>query len=169
MNTAKINYSIFTDGSVNQKTKTGIGCYLILRTEEISELNQDEIKGKINHSYFTDTSSTKLEIQILLTALECISNQHLSNKLCLNIYTDSQNIITLPTRREKLMQRNFRTGNGERELKNAELYKHFFDYLDRFNCPFIQVEGHKRTYEKSVIDLIFTLVDRESRRLSRGL
>ena len=164
-----IKYSIFTDGSVNQETKTGAGCFLILTDNELLNFDPDYFRRKIERTLFQNTSSTKLEIQTILFALSEIEKNTDLASCKLDIYTDSQNIISLPSRKQKLISRDYRTGNGERELKNAELYQRFLAILDKTDFRIIKVKGHKKKNEKDEIDLIFTLVDRESRRASREI
>jgi ribonuclease HI len=147
---------IFTDGSLNTLTKVGYGAYLVTNTQEFNENLNVLVKR------FENTSSTKLELQTLLWALNEIKN--LDCKI--EIYTDSQNIIGLNSRREKLEQNNYCSLSGK-VLSNSELYKEFYLLNDKLNCDFIKVTGHLASTEKNDIDKIFTLVDRASRNALR--
>ena len=82
---------VFVDGSVNPKSKVGIGAFYLCN--EIENFDENEIKIK----KFEDTSSTKLELECLLWALKTIDSK---DKLL--IYTDCQNIFSLLNREEKL-------------------------------------------------------------------
>ena len=73
---------LFTDGSVNIKTNIGYGAYLMVE-------NKDDVSALVKVKQFEDTSSTKLELQTLLWALEEVKG--LGRKII--IYTYSQNII----------------------------------------------------------------------------
>ena len=154
----KIN--LFCDGSVNPQKKIGFGAYLIyIQTDSIESAKQN-----IHTKKFTDTSSTKLELEVLLWALD---DTQLLNKE-ISIYTDCQNILGLENRREKLESNNYKTSTGK-ILKNHILYKEFYKKRDKLNCRFIKVKGHKPSKEKDSIDDLFTLVDRGSRDALRSL
>ena len=73
----------------------GCGAYLLVNENE--EFNAS-LKDRIKTKTFTNTSSTKLELQTLLCALGELEDA--SEKII--IYTDSQNIIGLPNRRSNL-------------------------------------------------------------------
>jgi len=143
------NIKLFTDSSVNPQKKIGFGSFLVVQNENILFEN---LKESIKTKEFENTSSTKLELETLLWALEEIKN----NEDCIiEVYTDCQNIIGLKNRREKL------------ETANNELYKEFFEKIDKMNLVFIKVKGHKKSSLKDEIDTIFNLVDKASRRALR--
>jgi ribonuclease HI len=150
---------LFTDGSVNTKTKTGYGAYLAVFDLKLSI---DEYKSNIKIKRFENTSSTKLELQTLLWALKDIQSKN--NKTI--VYTDSQNILGLQNRRVRFEKNDYKTKQNKL-LKNHELYKEFFKLTDQFNCEFIKVDGHMPSRNKSSIDKLFTLVDRASRNALR--
>ena len=147
---------LFTDSSVNPQEKTGFGSFLLLNNDETKAF--EDLKKDIKLKRFEDTSSTKLELQTLLWALEEI----VDNELIIDVYTDCQNIIGLEDRREKLEKNNFHSSSGKL-MNNHELYKEFFRKLDELNLTFIKVKGHKKNSLKDEIDNVFNLVDRASR------
>jgi len=119
-------------------------------------------KDNIQTKRFEDTSSTKLELEVLLWALE---DRELIGKNII-VYTDCQNILGLENRREKLETNEYKTSSGK-ILKNHLLYKQFYQKIDEVNCTFIKVKGHKPSDEKDMIDKLFTLVDKGSRNVLR--
>ena len=153
------NIILFTDGSVDNKTHIGFGAYLTIENVETPAV---DLIAKVKTRQFENTSSTLLELQSLLWAIDdgIFSNKEKTIKLI--IYTDSQNILSLLTRRKKLEQRDYYTNSGK-QLKNANLYQHFYNIIDRYDCHIIKVDGHKPQHEKNDIDKIFTLVDKASR------
>jgi ribonuclease HI len=152
------NVILFTDGSVDTKTNIGFGAYLVVENIETPAV---DLIAKVKTKQFDNTSSTFLEVQTLLWAIDDgISSDKEITKLI--IYTDSQNILSLLTRRKKLEQRDYYTNSGK-QLKNANIYQHFFNSIDRYDCQIIKVDGHKPQHEKNDIDKIFTLVDKASR------
>lgn len=152
MNTVKL----FCDGSVNPQSKIGFGAYFIYD----KSLTTQNIKLK----KFENTSSTKLELEVLIWALsdESISD----NKV--DIYTDCQNILGLEKRREKIENNSYKTTTGK-EIKNKELYKAFFKLSDKLKFKLIKIKGHKPSSEKDDTDKLFNLVDKASRRALRDL
>ena len=151
---------LFTDGSVNTKTKTGYGAFLAVFDLSMSI---DEYKSNIPVKRFENTSSTKLELQILIWAL----NEIKSKEDKITVFTDSQNILGLPKRRVRFEKNNY-LSKQNKLLKNHELYKEFFKITDEIKCEFIKLDGHMPSRNKSNIDKLFTLVDRASRNALRN-
>ena len=158
-----LHLQIFTDGSVNTQLKVGYGAYFV-----VSDLNAslDALKDTVKVKYFVQTSSTKLELQTLLWALsETITLVNRSDMI-LSVYTDSQNIISLPGRRDRLEQRNYFSSKNKR-LNNYELYQEFYRLTFGLNCVFVKVAGHQASGKKDMIGRLFGLVDQASRRALR--
>lgn len=150
---------LFTDGSVNTHTNIGYGAYLAVPE---GGLSLDFLKKRVKVSRFEHTSSSKLELQALLWALNDI--QVLGGKV--TVYTDSQNIMSLEGRRDRLEQNNYRSNKNKR-LNNDELYQEFYRLTDHLDCEFVKVRGHQISNQKGDIDRFFTLVDRASRKALR--
>jgi ribonuclease HI len=149
---------LFTDSSVSPQKKIGFGAFLNIIDENISF---EEKKKYIKTKKFEDTSSTKLELQTLLWALDEIENDSF-----IEVYTDCQNIIGLENRRKKLEINDYKSSKG-RLMNNHELYRLFFEKIDKLNLSFIKVKGHKKNSLKDDIDNIFNLVDKASRNALR--
>ncbi len=143
---------LFCDGSVNPQSKIGFGAYFIY---DKNLENQNIFIKK-----FENTSSTKLELETLLWALEDLKD------LDVTVYTDCQNILQLEKRKEKLFGNNFLTSSGKK-VKNEELYKKFYSKIKKLNLNFVKIEGHKKTAFKDDIDKLFNLVDKASRKALR--
>ncbi len=154
------NLHLFTDGSVDNQSGIGYGAFLFLYNLENS---LQEAKDQVQLLGFENTSSTKIELQILLHALKKLKGSF--EKIV--VYSDSQNIYSLIARRQRLEKNNFYT-KANRKIGNADLYIEFFSIVDKWNIEFIKVKGHKSTKEKNKIERIFTLVDRASRRALRN-
>jgi ribonuclease HI len=156
---------VFIDGSANNQLKVGCGACLVLTEAEASTAaNMSSKLPAIKSKTFKDTSSTKLELQTLLWALGELND---TNKKVV-VYTDSQNIIGLPSRRIALEQNEFHSGKGKL-LNNHALYREFFKVIDRIDCDFVKVEGHQASKNKEQHDRLFTLVDRAARSALRNL
>jgi len=150
---------LFSDGSVNTQTHVGFGAYLIVpENTPLEAFETLHVKVKA----FAKTSSTKLELQTLLWALEEVK----SFEDEITLYTDSQNIISLPNRRERFERMDYRT-KQKKIHEHAALYQAFYRVMDERKCSLVKVKGHKQTFDKDTIDRYFTLVDRASREALR--
>jgi len=150
---------IFTDGSVDPKQNIGFGAYLHVKQNEVYD---EFLKSRVKVKRFDATSSTKLELETLLWALNEVNLVDVE----LLIFTDCQNILGLHSRREKFEKNNYLTKKNKK-IANHELYKKFYKITDTLNCQFIKVKGHKPKNEKDNIDKFFTLVDKASRNALR--
>jgi ribonuclease HI len=151
---------LLTDGSVNTQSNIGYGAYLVVSERGLS---LDSLRTRVKVRRFENTSSTKLELQTLLWALNDI--QALGSKVI--VYTDSQNIMGLQGRRDRFEQNDYRSKKNHR-LNNYELYQEFYRITDQLDCELVQVRGHQVSNQKDDIDRLFTLVDRASRNALRG-
>ncbi|MFT6779073.1 MAG: ribonuclease HI [Paraglaciecola sp.] len=154
---------IFTDGSVNSQSKVGYGAYLV-----VSDLctSIDTLKDKMQLKRFEQTSSTKLELQMLLWSLNQTIVLFGESDLTLTIYTDCQNIIGLHSRRSGLEKSHYLSSKNKR-LKNYKLYQEFYRLTSKINCKLVKVVGHQASSKKDEIDKLFSLVDKASRRALR--
>lgn len=159
MDTQK-NLLLFIDGSVNTKAKVGYGAYLEVWDKDLSP---DIPKSSIKVKRFKNTSSTQLELQTLLWALDEIET--VSDKVI--VYTDSQNIFNLQGRRERLEKNDFKSMNNQ-PLHHHELYRQFYKMMDHLDCDIVKVKGHQPTIHKGAIERLFTLVDRASRKAMKA-
>ncbi|WMN11016.1 RNase H family protein [Marivirga salinae] len=157
----KEKHLLFIDGSVNNQLKVGCGAALVIDETQLSEI---ELKERIKIKKFNNTSSTKLELQTLIWALNELDDR--VRKVV--VYTDSQNIVGLPARREALEKADYHSKKGKL-LNHYELYSAFFKIMDDLECEFVKVEGHQASKNKDDYDKIFTLVDRAARKASRDL
>ena len=148
------NY-LFTDGSVSPKLGIGFGAFLHVKENDTCEAL---LKEQVCVKKFTNTSSTKLELETLLWALGEVS----SSSEALIIFTDCQNILGLQARREKFEKHDYLTAK-HKKIANHELYKVFYTITDTLDCEFVKVKGHKPKHTKDNIDALFTLVDKASR------
>jgi len=153
------NLKLFIDGSVDTKTRIGFGAYLAV---DEAGLSLNDLNAKVAVKRFDNTSSTTLELQTLLWAINDVLLLHSETAVQFVIYTDSQNIVGLLARRNKLEQEDYCANSGKR-LNNASLYQQFFMVLDQCNCQIIKLAGHKPKNLKDDLDRVFALVDKAAR------
>jgi len=150
---------LFTDGSVDPQSNIGYGAYLMVAENGLS---LDFLRCRVKVRRFENTSSTKLELQTLLWAMA--DAEILGRRV--RVYTDSQNIVGLMGRRDRLEKNGFQSKKNLR-IRHHALYQEFYHRMDLSDCEFIKVSGHRASHQKDEIDRIFTLVDRASRNALR--
>ena len=165
-------YAIFTDGSVDPKLKTGYGACLIIEEISLSSSSSKSLNDQVYTKKFDHTSSSALEVETLLWALQMFLDQSPSipsnqGPPKVSIYTDSQTIINLPNRRAHLEKTGYRN-QKQTIIKHREKYQLFFKLIDQIDYQLIQVQGHTKVSQKTKIDRIFSYVDQASRRALRA-
>lgn len=149
---------IFTDTSVNPSFNIAVGGYLILddlsqfSLENLdSKLIKDNLKSQINYIQFESRSSTIAEMMTIQYVLQSIENSQKS----ITLYTDCYNFVELVT---------------IRKCRTNDLYTYLIDTTDRLNINVIWTKGHSKAVLKTEIhQKIFTLVDRQARKILRSL
>lgn len=148
------HYLLFTDGSVNTKSKIGHGSFLVLNEKDLASPELD-----IRTKRFQNTSSTKLELETLLWALSTIDIGNAE----LSVFTDSSMIIGLNDRRGNLEKNSFFSANNK-PLNNHLLYRDFYRVYDQMDFKLFKVKGHSKSSEKDRYDHFFSIVDKASRK-----
>jgi len=150
---------LYTDGSVDPDSGTGFGAYLAV---EDPGQSVESLEPLVKIVSFDQTSSTRLEPQVLLHALGEVR----SFVGRVTVHTDSQNVVGLVGRRSRLEGAGYRSRSG-RLLNNHDLYREFYLLIDEQDCEFVKVRGHRASGQRSRTDKLFTLVDRASRKAMR--
>ncbi|MRR05544.1 MAG: ribonuclease H [Deltaproteobacteria bacterium] len=163
------SFALFTDVSSNPQRKCGVGACLLLPASCLEylpqEINRTEISAHLRFKRFADTSSTKLEVQTVLWALENYQSQCCgSDPGNLQVFTDSQCVTGLPGRRAGLEASQFLSRRSGQLLKNAPLYQAFFAAHDSLRFQLVKVAGHTRACSRNTVQQIFSCVDMEVRK-----
>jgi len=162
------SFALFTDVSVNPQRKLGVGAYLLVPASflecEAHDIEHGKVTARLNTRRFAETSSTKLELQTALWALED-SREELTGAATgsLRMYTDSQCVVGLMGRRSALTNRNFVAQRSGRPLAHATLYREFYEAYDRLGFQLIKVPGHSTACSHDTVQRIFSYVDRDVR------
>lgn len=152
---------LLTDGSVDVKSKTGIGAYILLIKTKREEY---EPIIKLQTKIFSHTSSTRLELETFLWAVDEVYKYQSPKGL--EIYTDSQNTVGLLARRLKLEKSNFLNKKGLPK-KHADLYRTFFLLMDKYPINIHKIKGHNPTDQRTELEQFFGLVDKGAREALR--
>jgi ribonuclease HI len=163
------SFALFTDVSMNPQRKCGVGAYLLVCASYIENAPHDnaraEISARLRFMRFADSSSTKLEVQTVLWALENIRTELKgSDPGSLQVFTDSQCVAGLPERRAGLEANHFLSKRSGLSLANAPLYSAFYAAYDELEFEVIKVAGHSRANSFDTVQRIFSYVDKEVRR-----
>jgi len=160
--------ALFTDISVDPRSRIGVAACLLLPAAFLDTPTHDidcgELSGKLLCRQFTDTSSTKLELQAVLWGAELYRTLVSDHERCgLRLYTDSQCVCGLPARRERLEGSDYQAARSGRRLANADLYAELFAASDELGFEIAKVAGHSRSSSHDSVRRIFSIVDRGAR------
>jgi ribonuclease HI len=145
-----MNMLIFSDASADPQLKTGFGAYLVITDADMNTiLTENTLKEKLKVKQFSSTSSTQLEIETILCALQDLTLQQPASALInkVTVYTDSQGVIELPKRRTALELSDF-AGRGNKRLKQDRLYQTFYRMQDNIRFELKKLRGHTNVTEK---------------------
>lgn len=161
-------YALFTDVSVNPRSGCGVGAYVVLPVSFLESPPEDiepaDMAERLVTRRFADTSSTKLEVQTVVWALEEYRKERQPQGTAkLLLYTDSQCVAGLQGRRAALESRGFMSKTTQQELQNASLYRQYFRLADELGLEVIKVAGHSRSHSLDTVHTIFSVVDRAVR------
>ncbi len=163
------NFALFTDVSLNQGSKCGVGVFLIIPSSLLAlppeNIKKSEIVKSMRVRRFESSSSTKLEVQTALWGIQYFRETlNISSKNKLSVYCDSQCIAGLPKRRSRLETANFCSNGSKRLLNHADLYRRFYQLQDELGFDVIKVTGHSRSSSHDTVHRIFSYVDRWARK-----
>lgn len=164
-----ITFALFTDVSVNPQRKLGIGGYLLIPVtfleNEPHEIERGALSAQLKIKRFTDTSSTKLELQTVLWALEDLRDELAGPAPgTLQVFTDSQCVTGLLGRRKHLTENDYISKRSRQPLPHALLYRELYAAYDRLNFQLNKVTGHSPSCTHDTARRIFSYVDREVRK-----
>jgi ribonuclease HI len=162
-------FALFTDVSLNPQRKVGVGGYLLVHVQFLERephgIEQSEVSSRLKMKMFEETSSTKLEVQTVLWALESSWEDLIGSAGGdLRIYTDSQCVAELLRRRSGLESSDFIARRSGRQLPHASLYRAFYAAYDQLGFQVIKVAGHSRACFHDTVHRIFSNVDKEVRK-----
>lgn len=145
--------TIYTDGSCNTQTCCGAWAAIILVGEQKTVLCDAE----------KNTTHNRMELMAVLKSTHFgISNYP---GAALEIYTDSQYVVNIPERMEKLLNNNFVTKKGN-ILNNSDLVQELISLLKTQPVSFHKVKAHQKSGDQEnlnrEVDMICRKVMRDS-------
>lgn len=163
--------ALFTDMSLDPVRRMGVGAYLVIPSVLLEPaalmIKQAELLEPPVQRRFECTSSTTLEVETVIWALQDHCLRTTGHKGKLRVYTDSQCISGLLKRRAELTARDFvRRGTGL-QLRNASLYGRFYEFHDELDFEVIKLKGHTNRGSRDAVHEIFSYLDRQVRKALR--
>ncbi|MFC1670120.1 RNase H family protein [Spirochaetota bacterium] len=144
--------NVYTDGSCNPVYKTGGWAAILILDEKEILLEGKEL----------NTTHNRMELISVIKALEYIENTNIEGyKIIIN--SDSQYVVKLVDRKEKLLANMFFTKNGNL-IRNKDLVEKIFSYIDKMKIDFVKVRAHQK---KSHLRNYNRDVDKISRKIVR--
>jgi ribonuclease HI len=117
---------------------------------------------KIKTFRLKNTNNTRAEITCLITLIKQLD---LCNKY--TIYTDCQSIINRLSKKDLLIQKNFKNKRGV-ELNNADLYSELFTIIND-NINILHIKGHVKKKDMNDHNIEFSKIDKHVRSNLRSL
>lgn len=123
---------IYTDGACHPPSKTGAWAVIILMDNQ-----QKTLQAIVTH-----TTHNRMELTAAIKAIEYIHTQTTSPHP-ITIYSDSQYVVDLTERKEKLKRHHFTTRKGS-PIQNADLVQQLIHHLDTAPVTLIKVPAHQK-------------------------
>lgn len=123
---------IFTDGSCHTQLKIGAWVALIFVGD----------KKIILQNVVKNTTHNRMELSAVIYAVHYVTENNIVYS-GIEIYSDSQYVIGILDRKEKLKKNYFMTKSGN-VMQNAELVQGLVTLIESFPLTFIKVKAHQK-------------------------
>ena len=132
---------VFSDGSYDPKINYGSWAALII-SDDKEQLRSDVVRNASQH---------KMELQAVINSLIHISEEYGKSRR-IDIFTDSEYVQNLLSRKQKLLASNFISKKGN-PIKHAEEIKHFFSLEEQLRITITKVASHQKKGTSRITDL----------------
>lgn len=145
--------SIYTDGSCHPQHGLGAWAAIILTD-----------KGKtVLSGIVYKTTHQRMELTAIIKSLEFVQQQSSDLKDIIHIYSDSQYVIGLKSREEKIVSNLYLNVKGNK-IANQDLVKEYFLISQHFCITYSKIKAHQKLSNASKYNVD---VDKLSRKLIR--
>lgn len=124
------------------------------------------INPPVKTATFKNTNPARIEQETIIWALNLAKGTY--SDVAITLYTDSKTVEDLPKRRNRLESKGFMSKSKGTVLKNADLYIKLFALFDDLQPTIVWTKGHKSTKLQTHLENLFSLVDKETRRVLRA-
>jgi ribonuclease HI len=130
---------IYTDGSCHTQQRVGGWAAIIFLEEE-----KIELKG-----FVIDTTHNAMEILAVLKALDFLEKKDTShnNFTKIEIVSDSQYVVRILERKEKLKANNFLTKKNN-PIRNVDLVKELINRIETLPLIFTKIKAHQKATDE---------------------
>lgn len=147
-------FEVYTDGSYHPQKDVGTWASKIIADSE-----------KLISGIKNGTSQHEMELLAVINSLDYL-NKFYDYPVHIKIYTDSEYVLKLLSRKKRLQSNNFQTKAGK-PIRNLEIIKKFYDIEERLHyISFVKVESHQKRGVSKETDNN-RVVDRLSRKMLR--
>jgi ribonuclease HI len=122
---------IYTDGSCHTQKLTGAWASIIIY----------EGKKTIITGVEENTTHQRMELTAVMEGFKFVERESLVSPV--EVYSDSQYVVELPRRRDKLISTAYITKAGKK-IVNSDLLEIFFRKLQNLDVKFIKVKAHQQ-------------------------
>lgn len=145
---------VYTDGSCHTQQRIGGWAAVILLGKEKEMISGNQ----------ADTTHNAMEILAVLEALDYLGKSLNNNFSKIEIVSDSQYVVRILERKEKLKRDNFLT-KKKIPIRNVELVKRLIEKIETLPLEFTKVKAHqKKTDEINYNRVVDKLAREEVRR-----
>lgn len=128
----KTPIQIYTDGSSHTQQLIGAWGAIILIHDKKVVLSNIE----------TDTTHNRMELLGVIKAIEYLNENNLTENV-IDVYSDSQYVVNLLTRKTRLKQKNFITKKGT-PIQNSDLVQKLIQQIETHTINFTKVKAHQK-------------------------
>jgi ribonuclease HI len=139
---------IYSDGSCHTQLEIGAWAAIVFIDQKKMILKDTEM----------NTTHNRMEMLAVIRAIEYGINKVIAPRL-FAVFSDSQYVIRIRERMERLKQNNFITKKGS-AIQNVDLVKRLIELIDTEEIKFIKVKAHSRT-EGDIINREVDILVRE--------
>lgn len=123
---------IYTDGSCHTQLLVGAWAAIIFMEGEKIILKGEEY----------ETTHNRMELQAVISAVNYLKARS-ADKGVIEVYSDSQYVVNIQMRKEKLKSKCFLSNKGS-AIQNADLVRQLIEQIESYTLHFIKVKAHQK-------------------------
>jgi ribonuclease HI len=123
---------VYTDGSCHTQLLLGAWAAIVFIGKEKVILSGSE----------EPTTHNRMELLAVINAIHYMDKRGLQNSV-IEVYSDSQYVVNLVQRKEKLKLKNYITNKGT-EIQNVDLVKQLIYQIENYQIAFTKVKAHQK-------------------------
>ncbi|MEO6000027.1 MAG: RNase H family protein [Chitinophagaceae bacterium] len=145
----KTTATIYTDGSCNTEFLAGAWVAIVLTNNEKKQISGLEL----------NTTHNRMELTAVIKAIEYIKD-HYNQISFITICSDSQYVIGLPARKERIMSSGFTSKKGK-ALPNDDLVKKLLALFDLYTIECVKIKAHQKKQGANAYNIEVDILSRK--------